>query len=221
MTGSPFVTKNPSVGMATLKEKALAVIRWQPVQWQAIVRRGGALILSRTCPQRHPPSQGRFQSFMSGVPTPLEMPGHHVSAPDVRYPHLIGAHRTDLEAQQRIREESVALGKEPATARDLPRLRFTRCVILESMRLYPPAWMLGRRARIEDRIGGVPIPRAPSSRSRHTPCTVTPECGRTRTRSGPSASSDPEHPLPGRTCPLAEACARAQPSTRWWGRCSS
>lgn len=69
--------------------------------------------------------------------------------------HLLGQHP---EAQQRIREESVALGKEPATARDLPRLRFTRCVIQESMRLYPPAWMLGRRARIEDRIGGVPIP---------------------------------------------------------------
>jgi hypothetical protein len=53
--------------MAALKEKALAVIRWQPVQWQAIVRSGGALILSRTCPQRHPPSQGRFQSLIIGM----------------------------------------------------------------------------------------------------------------------------------------------------------
>jgi hypothetical protein len=64
MTGSPFVTVNPSLGKPALKEKALAVIRWQPVQWQAMVRSGGALILSRTCPQRHPPSQGKLHSLI-------------------------------------------------------------------------------------------------------------------------------------------------------------
>ena len=58
MTGSPLITANPSVGIAALKEKALPVMRWQPVQWQAMVRSGGVLILSRTCPQRHPPCQG-------------------------------------------------------------------------------------------------------------------------------------------------------------------
>ena len=64
MTGSPFVTANPSLGIAALKEKALADIRWQPVQWQAMVSSGAAEILSRTCPQRHPPSQGKFAFFM-------------------------------------------------------------------------------------------------------------------------------------------------------------
>ncbi len=64
MTGSPSVTRNPSLGTAALNENALAAIRWQPVQWQAMVRSGGALILSRTCPQRHPPSRGRFRSLM-------------------------------------------------------------------------------------------------------------------------------------------------------------
>ena len=59
MTGSPFMTENPSLGIAALKEKALELIRWQPVQWQAMVRSGGALILSRTWPQRHPPSHGK------------------------------------------------------------------------------------------------------------------------------------------------------------------
>jgi hypothetical protein len=63
MTGSPVMTANPSLGIATLKEKALALIRWQPVQWQAMVRSGGALTRMRTCPQRHPPSHGKFQSL--------------------------------------------------------------------------------------------------------------------------------------------------------------
>jgi hypothetical protein len=43
MTGSPSVTANPSLGIATLSENALAVMRWQPVQWQAMERSGGAL----------------------------------------------------------------------------------------------------------------------------------------------------------------------------------
>jgi hypothetical protein len=56
MTGSPCVTENPSLGIAALNEKALAVIRWQPEQWQAMVRIGSRLSLSLTRPQRHPPS---------------------------------------------------------------------------------------------------------------------------------------------------------------------
>ena len=44
------VTANPSAGIAALSEKALALIRWQPVQWQAIVTSGGAV--TRTRPRR-------------------------------------------------------------------------------------------------------------------------------------------------------------------------
>ena len=49
MTGAPWVTANPSVGIAALKEKALALIRWQPLQWQAMVRSGGPVTRMRTC----------------------------------------------------------------------------------------------------------------------------------------------------------------------------
>src|SRR3712207_3490334 len=59
-TGSPSVTANPSLGIAALKEKALAVIRWQPVQWQAMVRIGFRVILSRVRPQRHAHSLMEF-----------------------------------------------------------------------------------------------------------------------------------------------------------------
>ena len=42
-------------------------ILWQPVQWQAIVTNGGPLILIRTCPQRQPPSRGRFHLLIAGL----------------------------------------------------------------------------------------------------------------------------------------------------------
>jgi hypothetical protein len=65
--------------MATPIEKALALIRWQPLQWQAIVRIGGALILIRTCPQRHPPSQGKCQSPVNLRPVRLFDVGNGIS----------------------------------------------------------------------------------------------------------------------------------------------
>jgi hypothetical protein len=39
-------------------------MRWHPVQWHAMVKSGGALIFKRTCPQRQPPSQGKFHVLM-------------------------------------------------------------------------------------------------------------------------------------------------------------
>jgi hypothetical protein len=68
MTGSPLFTANPALGTARLREKALALIRWQPVQWHAIVSSGGRLISNRTWPQRHPPAQGNFHSLMGTPP---------------------------------------------------------------------------------------------------------------------------------------------------------
>jgi cytochrome P450 len=41
---------------------------------------------------------------------------------------------------------------------DLPRLPVTRAVLHESMRLYPPTWIMNRAAVGEDRIGGHVIP---------------------------------------------------------------
>jgi hypothetical protein len=52
------VTTKHGVGTATEVEKALAVMRWQPVQWQTMVSSGGASIRKRTLPQRQPPVIG-------------------------------------------------------------------------------------------------------------------------------------------------------------------
>jgi len=64
MTGSPRVIVNPLLATNTLREKALAVIFWQPVQWHAIVTIGSEDIDNLTCPQRHPPCKGKVQLVM-------------------------------------------------------------------------------------------------------------------------------------------------------------
>ena len=55
-------------------------------------------------------------------------------------------------------ELAVVLGGRAPTAEDLPNLVYTRMVIEEAMRLYPPAHSFSRQAIAEDRIAGRTIP---------------------------------------------------------------
>jgi cytochrome P450 len=63
------------------------------------------------------------------------------------------------EAEQRLLEElkTVLNGRIPGID-DLPKLEYTRWVIQESLRLYPPAWMISRKASDEDEFNGYLIP---------------------------------------------------------------
>jgi len=45
----------------------------------------------------------------------------------------------------------------PPTVADLPRLRSAEHTILESMRLYPPAWAIGRQAIVDTKVGDYEI----------------------------------------------------------------
>jgi cytochrome P450 len=63
------------------------------------------------------------------------------------------------EAQQRWREElATVLGGRTPTVDDLPALRYTEMVMAESMRLFPPAWGVGRRCLLDLVLGGYPMP---------------------------------------------------------------
>lgn len=61
-------------------------------------------------------------------------------------------------AAQRLRNELHAvLGEREATAVDFGRLPYATAVVKESMRLYPPAWIVGRRSVEDVTIGDVDI----------------------------------------------------------------
>jgi cytochrome P450 len=51
-----------------------------------------------------------------------------------------------------------ALEGRPAGVAELPRLPYTEMVVKEAMRLYPPAWGIGRRAIHDFELGGYFIP---------------------------------------------------------------
>ncbi|MEU7905449.1 cytochrome P450 [Actinoplanes sp. NPDC049118] len=60
------------------------------------------------------------------------------------------------EVRERLHREVDALPGLPE-ADDMPRLHYTRAVIAESMRLYPPIYVIGRRAQEDLTVDGWPI----------------------------------------------------------------
>ncbi len=63
----------------------------------------------------------------------------------------------DVERQLHTELDTV-LGGHLHMVEHLPRLSYTRMVLEEALRLYPPAWIFGRKAIAEDEIGGYFIP---------------------------------------------------------------
>ncbi len=64
------------------------------------------------------------------------------------------------DAQRRLEEEiDVVLNGRSPEYDDLANLPYTRMVIDEAMRLYPPAWGFSRQALADDELGGFRLPR--------------------------------------------------------------
>jgi cytochrome P450 len=55
-------------------------------------------------------------------------------------------------------ELSAVLAGRLPTSDDLPRLRYTRMIIDETLRLYPAAWSMSRQSVKEDELGGFRLP---------------------------------------------------------------
>ena len=63
------------------------------------------------------------------------------------------------EVETRLHEEiDAVLGSRLPGVDDVPRLRYTEMVLAESMRLYPPAWAIGRLAINDYEVGGYRVP---------------------------------------------------------------
>jgi cytochrome P450 len=65
---------------------------------------------------------------------------------------------TRPDVVERMTSEAAFLNNRTPAYEDLMKLRYSRMVVEESMRLYPPVWTLARTAVNEDEIGGYRIP---------------------------------------------------------------
>jgi cytochrome P450 len=83
--------------------------------------------------------------------------GHETTANALAWAWCLLAQHPDVETLLAAELERVLYGRVPS-ADDLPNLPYTRDVFAEAMRLYPPAWALGRRAVADTTLGPWKIP---------------------------------------------------------------
>jgi cytochrome P450 len=86
----------------------------------------------------------------------LLLAGHETTANALTWAlYLLSQHP---EAEARLHEEADALAGEPLGADHVSRLPYARAVLAETMRLYPPAWIVGRRAMTDYQLGEHQLP---------------------------------------------------------------
>ncbi len=87
----------------------------------------------------------------------LLVAGHETTAVALSWSWYLLSEHPGAEAELHAELDRVLGGRRP-TAADVPQLTYTRMVFAEAMRLYPPAWILERRAVDDCEIGGYHIP---------------------------------------------------------------
>lgn len=87
----------------------------------------------------------------------LFLAGHETTAIALSWTWYLLAQNPEVERKLHAELGEILAGRAPSAA-DLPRLPYTEMVIKESMRLYPPAWGIGRQSRTEFEAGGYQLP---------------------------------------------------------------
>jgi cytochrome P450 len=88
----------------------------------------------------------------------LVVAGHETTASTLNWTWWLVSQHPEVE--RRLQEEQDRVGPlgAGATYADLERLPYTLAVLQEALRLYPPAWILTRRAIGQDKLGGYDVP---------------------------------------------------------------
>jgi cytochrome P450 len=87
----------------------------------------------------------------------LFLAGHETTANALTWTWYLLSQNPAAEAKFHAEIDRVLQGRTPAID-DLPNLKYVEMVLSESMRLYPPAWGIGRRPVQEYRIGDYSVP---------------------------------------------------------------
>jgi cytochrome P450 len=85
--------------------------------------------------------------------------GHETTANALTWAWYLLAQNPEAEARLHAELDGVLAGGRAPAPEDVPALQYTEMVVAETMRLYPPAWALGRLALEDHEVGGYRIPR--------------------------------------------------------------
>ena len=131
--------------------RVIAERRADPGNGQDLV----SMLLAARDPE-NPSEPGMSDQQIRDEAMTIFLAGHETTANAMSWTwHLLGS---AAAVESRLHEELdlVLAGQTPAVD-DVPKLVYTRAVIAESMRLYSPAWTMGRRVIEPHTIGGYAI----------------------------------------------------------------
>ena len=84
--------------------------------------------------------------------------GHETTSNALTWTWYLLSQNSEVESKLHEEIDEVLQGRLPAFE-DVARMKYTEMVMAESMRLYPPAWALGRMALKDFTIGGYVVPK--------------------------------------------------------------
>jgi cytochrome P450 len=120
---------------------------------------GGDDLLSMLLAAKDETSSGRAlsDSQVRDEVITLFMAGHKTTANALTWTWYLLSLHPEVEAKFH-HEVDTALGGRMPAVEDIPRLRYVEMIFAEAMRLYPPSWLLSRRAIGDYEIGGYKLP---------------------------------------------------------------
>ena len=114
-------------------------------------------LLSMLLAARDENGQGMSERQLRDEVITLFLAGHETTALTLSWTWYLLAQHPALEAKLAAEIAEVVGDRSPGLG-DLPKLTYTEQVVKESMRLYGPAWGVGREAVEDCEIGGYPVP---------------------------------------------------------------
>ena len=116
------------------------------------------MLLAAQDPESADPAAGMTDEQVRDEVMTIFLAGHETTANALAWTwHLLAQH-PDAEAKLHAELGRVLPGRRLPAHADLPALVFAEQVVSESLRLYPPAWLVGRRALADCEIGGYRVP---------------------------------------------------------------
>jgi cytochrome P450 len=112
--------------------------------------------LSRLMAARDEAGKPMSDAMLRDEAITLLLAGHETTALAISWTWLLLCQNPKTE--RRMADEiAQVIGDRPATVDDIPRLKYTESVLMESMRIYPPAWAIGREPTTSCELGGYPL----------------------------------------------------------------
>ena len=142
---------------ARLDEIMYRMIAERRAEGAAIADRGDLLSMLLLAQDEEDQHRGMTDQQVRDEAMTIFLAGHETTANALTWTWYLLSQSPDVERRLHDEVDRVLGGRLP-TVEDIPALGFVERIVTESMRLYPPAWIIGRRALEDYPIGGFVAP---------------------------------------------------------------